>query len=132
MLQELDAAMDSRDVDRLEQAIKKSVDWAKQAPINHYMSQVGTASATCCIATLFSDAMHAKQQAETPTLCKHLSREILCPALATPRDSAACNMANLQVRQKLKQARELQRRQLPMGAAPIHQAPRAVSTLQQH
>ena len=34
----------------------------------------------------------------------------------------------VQVRQKLKQARELQRRQLPMGAAPIHQAPRAVCT----
>lgn len=42
MLRELDAAMDSRDMDRLEEAIKKGDAWAKRAPINHFMSQVGS------------------------------------------------------------------------------------------
>ncbi len=47
VLRELDAAMDSRDVDRLEEAIKKGDAFAKRAPINHFMAQVSTASTAC-------------------------------------------------------------------------------------
>ena len=49
MLRELDAAIDSRDVDRLEMAIKKGDAWAKRAPINHFMTQVSTVSPACSI-----------------------------------------------------------------------------------
>ena len=46
MLRELDAAIDSRDVDALEEAIKKSDAWVKSAPINHFMTQACTAATT--------------------------------------------------------------------------------------
>ena len=49
VLRELDAAMDSRDVDRLEEAIKKGDAWAKRAPINHFMTQVSIFYAACSI-----------------------------------------------------------------------------------
>ena len=52
MLRELEAAIDSRDVDRLETAIKKGDAWAKRAPINHFMSQVTAASAVSCTSHL--------------------------------------------------------------------------------
>ena len=51
MLRELDAAIDSRDVDQLEEAIRKGDAWAKRAPVNHFMSQVGTAGPACCTAS---------------------------------------------------------------------------------
>ena len=46
MLRELNAAIDSRDVDALEKAIKKSDTWVKRAPINHFMTQACTATIT--------------------------------------------------------------------------------------
>ena len=64
MLRELDAAMDRRDVDRLEEAIRKGDAWAKRAPINHFMTQVSPSQP--CLPPLQSSPW---RQALLPNAC---------------------------------------------------------------